>query len=153
MPTVTQDVKHAKLPAPNAELHGLAKTQPAQATLKQVRHFLQRKAGPGINKCSAEDAFPVDLLPAIKELNFRGAGFPSYGWGSALLFGVIATTRARSDASIATLMGVHSGLAMGSIDFAGSDEQKKKWLPPIDLELDFKNRVLYWADPGDPSPQ
>src|SRR5262249_39560366 len=37
----------------------------------------------------------------------------------------------RFDASIATFFGVHSGLAMGSIAVAGSEEQKQKWLPPM----------------------
>ena len=35
------------------------------------------------------------------------------------------------DCSCATFFGVHSGLAMGSIFLCGSEEQKKKWLPPM----------------------
>ena len=38
---------------------------------------------------------------------------------------------ARFDASMATFVGVHSGLAMGSIYMGGSEEQKKQWLPPM----------------------
>jgi glutaryl-CoA dehydrogenase len=38
---------------------------------------------------------------------------------------------ARIDCSFATFFGVHSGLAMGSIFLCGSEEQKKKWLPPM----------------------
>src|SRR5260370_41351482 len=38
---------------------------------------------------------------------------------------------ARVDCSCATFFGVHSGLAMGSIFLCGSEEQKKKWLPPM----------------------
>jgi len=38
---------------------------------------------------------------------------------------------ARVDASISTFFGVHSGLAMGTIYLDGSEEQKKKWLPPM----------------------
>jgi glutaryl-CoA dehydrogenase len=38
---------------------------------------------------------------------------------------------ARVDSSIATFYGVHSGLAMGSIYLGGSEEQKRKWLPPM----------------------
>ena len=37
----------------------------------------------------------------------------------------------RVDSSIATFFGVQNGLAMGSIYFAGSEEQKQKWLPPM----------------------
>src|SRR5260370_7127716 len=35
------------------------------------------------------------------------------------------------DWSCGTFFGVHSGLAMGSIFLCGSEEQKKKWLPPM----------------------
>jgi glutaryl-CoA dehydrogenase len=38
---------------------------------------------------------------------------------------------AKVDCSLATFYGVHSGLAMGSIFLCGSEEQKKKWLPPM----------------------
>src|SRR5260370_31320617 len=38
---------------------------------------------------------------------------------------------ARIDCSFATFFGVHSALAMGSIFLCGSEEQKKKWLPPM----------------------
>jgi glutaryl-CoA dehydrogenase len=38
---------------------------------------------------------------------------------------------AKIDCSLATFYGVHSGLAMGSIYLCGSEEQKKKWLPPM----------------------
>jgi glutaryl-CoA dehydrogenase len=38
---------------------------------------------------------------------------------------------ARVDSSIATFMGVHSGLAMGSIYLCGSEEQKQQWLPAM----------------------
>ena len=38
---------------------------------------------------------------------------------------------ARVDPSIATFIGVHGGLAMGSIYLCGSEEQKQRWLPAM----------------------
>jgi alkylation response protein AidB-like acyl-CoA dehydrogenase len=123
------------LPAPNVDFYELAETLPADelATLKQVREFMQSKVAPIINKYWAEDAFPFELLPALKQLNIMGAGMEGYECrgGSALLFGLVAMELARFDASIATFVGVHSGLAMGSIYLGGSEEQKRKWLPPM----------------------
>jgi glutaryl-CoA dehydrogenase len=123
------------LPAPNVDFYEMAETLPADelATLKLVREFMQSKVAPIINKYWAEDAFPFELLPALKQLNIMGAGMEGYGCrgGSALLFGLVAMELARFDASIATFVGVHSGLAMGSIYLGGSEEQKKKWLPPM----------------------
>jgi alkylation response protein AidB-like acyl-CoA dehydrogenase len=131
-----EGIKQPKpLPEPNVDFYELAETLPADelATLKQVREFMQSKVAPVINKYWAEDAFPFELLPGLKQLNIMGAGMNGYDCrgGSALLFGLIEMEMARFDASIATFVGVHSGLAMGSIYLGGSEEQKKKWLPPM----------------------
>src|SRR5712675_3300815 len=139
MTTATRPAKENKqprqLPPPNSDFYDVYETLPAdeRATLKQVREFMQSKVAPVINKYWAEDAFPFELLPELKKLNIMGAALEGYGCrgGSGLLFGLIAMEMARFDASIATFVGVHSGLAMGSIHMGGSEEQKNKWLPPM----------------------
>lgn len=104
-----------------------------QALLKSVRSFMETSVAPIINKYWAEDAFPFELIPQIRDLNIVGAGFEGYGCpgGSTLFDGFIAMELARVDASIATFYGVHSGLAMGSIYLGGSEEQKQRWLPSM----------------------
>ncbi len=131
-----KDNKPAKpLPAPNSDFYQLAETLNAEelGLLRQVRAFMEAKVAPIINKYWNEDAFPFELLPAIKELNIGGLGMQGYGCrgGSALLFGLAAMEMSRVDSSIATFFGVHNGLAMGSIYATGSEEQKQKWLPPM----------------------
>jgi alkylation response protein AidB-like acyl-CoA dehydrogenase len=134
--SMTEGIKQPKpLPEPNVDFYELAETLPADelATLKQMREYMRSKVAPVINKYWAEDAFPFELLPGLKQLNIMGAGMNGYECrgGSALLFGLIEMELARFDASIATFVGVHSGLAMGSIYLGGSEEQKKKWLPAM----------------------
>src|SRR5579863_5449309 len=123
------------LPAPNSDFYQLADTlnDEERALLKQVRTFMETKVAPIINKYWVEDSFPFELLPAFKELNIGGLGMEGYGCrgGSALLFGLAAMEMAHIDASIATFLGVHNGLAMGSIYATGSEEQKQKWLPQM----------------------
>jgi glutaryl-CoA dehydrogenase len=58
------------------------------------------------------------------------AGYDCPG-GSSVLDGMIALELARVDPSIATFMGVHGGLAMGSVYLCGSEEQKQRWLPAM----------------------
>src|SRR5882724_3801109 len=135
-PTTAKTIKQPKpLPAPNSDFYELAGTLPAEelAVVKQVRTFMETKVAPIITKYWVEDAFPFELLPAIKELNIGGVAMQGYGCrgGGALLFGLIAMEMARVDSSIATFFGVHNGLAMGSIYLGGSEEQKQKWLPPM----------------------
>jgi glutaryl-CoA dehydrogenase len=100
-------------------------------TLKRIRTFMESQVAPVINKYWAEDSFPFDILPGIRDLKIAGAGYEGYGCagGSTLFAGFIAEELARIDCSCATFFGVHSGLAMGSIYLCGSEEQKKKWLP------------------------
>ena len=139
MASLTQPIAPPKpprpLPAPNSDFYELVETLPAEelAVVKQVRAVMESKVAPIITKYWIEDAFPFELLPAIKELNIGGAGLKGYGCrgGSGLLAGLVAMEIARVDTSIATFFGVHSGLAMSSIYFGGSEEQKQKWLPPM----------------------
>src|SRR6266852_6643038 len=135
-PAAKKDARQPKpLPAPNSDFYELVETLPAEelAVVKQVRAFMETKVAPIITKYWVEDSFPFELLPAIKELGIGGVGLKGYGCrgGSPLLAGLVAMEMARCDASIATFFGVHSGLAMSSIYFGGSEEQKQKWLPPM----------------------
>jgi alkylation response protein AidB-like acyl-CoA dehydrogenase len=132
---ITMPKPQKPLPAPNSDFYELVETLPAEelAVVKQVRTFMETKVAPIITKYWIEDSFPFELVPALKALNLGGVGLQGYGCrgGSGLLAGLVAMEMARVDTSIATFFGVHSGLAMSSIYFGGSEEQKKKWLPPM----------------------
>jgi alkylation response protein AidB-like acyl-CoA dehydrogenase len=123
------------LPAPNSDFYEVYETLAPEelAIVKRVRAFMQAKVAPVATKCWVEDAFPFDLLPAVKELGVGGLGMHGYGCagGSLALLGFVQMEVARIDPSFATFMGVHGGLAMGSIYIDGSEEQKQKWLPPM----------------------
>jgi len=48
-----------------------------------------------------------------------------------LFMGFLHAEIARVDASVNSFFGVHCGLAMGSIDACGTEEQRQRWLPPM----------------------
>src|SRR6204780_4156273 len=106
MASPAKDKKPAPLPAPNSDFYGLMETLPAEelAVVKQVRTFMETKIAPIITKYWVEDAFPFEILPAMKELNIGGVAMQGYGCrgGSAQLFGLIAMEMGRFDSSIAT---------------------------------------------------
>src|SRR5271156_4723493 len=122
------------LPAPNSDFYEVYETLSAEelAIVKRVRMFMETKVAPVITKYWVDDAFPFDLLPAVKELGIGGVGMHGYGCagGSLALLGFVQMELARVDPSFSTFVGVHVGLAMGSIYIDGSEEQKQKWLPP-----------------------
>ena len=132
----TPVVKQPKsLPAPNSDFYEVYETLVPEelVTLKRIRTFMETKVAPIVTKYWVEDAFPFELLPAVKELGIGGLGMRGYGCagGSLALVGFAQMEAARVDPSFATFLGVHNGLAMGSIYIDGSDEQKQKWLPPM----------------------
>src|ERR1700753_1355182 len=126
--------KRKPLPAPNSDFYELYETLNAEelATVKRVRAFMESKVAPVITKYWVEDAFPFELLPAVKELGIGGLAMQGYGCagGSLALLGFVQMEIARVDPSFSTFIGVHNGLAMGSIYIDGSEEQKQKWLSP-----------------------
>jgi alkylation response protein AidB-like acyl-CoA dehydrogenase len=127
--------QHKPLPAPDSDFYQLKEVLNADelALVKKVRSYMETTVAPVINKYWADDAFPFELLPSFKELNIGGLGYEGYGCagGSQKQFGFVALELARTDPSMCTFFGVHSGLAMGSIYLDGSEEQKQKWLPPM----------------------
>src|SRR6266404_3508219 len=136
MTTATKDIKEPNpLPVPNGDFYEVTESLNAGELeiLKQVREFMETNVAPIITKYWADDAFPFEVLPALRDLKIGGLGLEGYGCrgGSTLLDGFVQMEMARVDASFSTFFGVHNGLAMGSIYLGGSEEQKQKWLPPM----------------------
>src|SRR5580700_2011512 len=101
--------------------------------LKRVRTFMEQEVEPVINDYWVREEFPRHLIPQIADLGIAGLSYSGYGCGgqSSLLSGMVSMQVARVDASVSTFIGVHSGLAMGSIYLFGSEEQKQRWLPEM----------------------
>ena len=104
-----------------------------RAILLKVREFLAREVAPIITDHWARGTFPFQILPGLAALGTAGLALDGPGGGGRrfLLDGMLAMEMARVDPSVATFHGVHSGLAMGSIQLCGSDEQKERWLPAM----------------------
>lgn len=101
--------------------------------LSSVRAFMTREVEPVINDYWTRAAFPHDLVPGIAGLGIAGLAYdgPGCPGRGALVDGMVAMELSRVDPSIGTFMGVHGGLAMGSIQLCGSDEQRERWLPAM----------------------
>jgi alkylation response protein AidB-like acyl-CoA dehydrogenase len=104
-----------------------------RALLHRVRTFMDEQVEPVINEWWTRGKFPMDLIPGLAELGIAGTQYSGYGCPgrSPLTDGMISMELSRGDPSISTFMGVHGGLAMGSIYLCGSEEQKERWLPAM----------------------
>ncbi|MGY2003269.1 acyl-CoA dehydrogenase family protein [Blastococcus sp. SYSU DS1024] len=104
-----------------------------RALLHRVRTFMDEQVTPVINEYWTRAEFPRQLIPAMAELGIAGTSIQGYGCPgrSSLVDGMVAMELSKGDPSISTFMGVHGGLAMGSIYLCGSEEQKERWLPAM----------------------
>jgi glutaryl-CoA dehydrogenase len=120
---------------PDADFYGLNRLldDAGRETVQRTREFMIKEIEPVINRYWTREEFPHELIPAFAGLRIAGLAYEGYGCpgGGPLIDGMIAMELARVDASISTFMGVHSGLAMGSIYLCGSEEQKQRWLPQM----------------------
>ena len=103
-----------------------------RAVRDKVRAFTDAEIIPIINDYW-ERAVPVRAGAQAAELGSSDSTIEGYGCPglSRLAAGLVAAEVARGDGSVNTFLGVHSGLAMGSIAMLGSEEQKQRWLPPM----------------------
>lgn len=104
-----------------------------RALLRRVRAFMDTEVQPIINEYWTRAEFPRQIIPGLAELGIAGLQYSGYGCPgkSALLDGMVAMELSRGDPSVSTFMGVHGGLAMGSVHLCGSEEQKERWLPAM----------------------
>src|SRR5215204_4193604 len=104
-----------------------------RALLHRVRAFMDERVQPVINDYWTRGKTPLELIPGLAELGIAGTQYSGYGCPgrSPLTDGMIAMELSRGDPSISTFMGVHGGLAMGTVYLCGSEEQKERWLPPM----------------------
>ncbi|MBO9044348.1 acyl-CoA dehydrogenase family protein [Curtobacterium flaccumfaciens] len=106
-------------------------TEQERASLGQLRQYLEREVAPIADAYWARAEFPMQVIAPLAELGMYGPGVPLVRQfeNSAVYRGWAALELGRVDASVATFIGVQSGLAMNSIAVAGSDEQQREWLP------------------------
>jgi glutaryl-CoA dehydrogenase len=104
-----------------------------RATLHRVRAFMDEQVEPIINEWWTRAQFPRQLIPGLAELGIAGAQYSGYGspGRSSLFDGMVSMELGRGDPSVATFIGVHGGLAMGTLHLCASEEQKERWLPAM----------------------
>ena len=123
------------LPAVTSDFYDLEGLLPEEdrALIHRVRAFMDSQVEPIINEYWTKARFPLQIVPEMAKLGIAGAQYSGYGCPglSSLTDGMIAMELSRGDPSVATFMGVHGGLAMGSIYLCGSEEQKERWLPEM----------------------
>src|SRR6195952_3009125 len=104
-----------------------------QDYLQRTRAFVRDEVLPVISDYWERAEFPFELARRMGELGLVGDGidYPGVPAMPPASAGLIAMELTRGDGSLATFVGVQAGLAMRSIHYFGSEEQKQKGLPPL----------------------
>ncbi|HUP48555.1 MAG TPA: acyl-CoA dehydrogenase family protein [Thermoanaerobaculia bacterium] len=101
---------------------------------QMVREFAESEIKPHVMEWDEAQHFPVDVFKRAGELGMLGVIFPEEYGGAGLSYidyvnvieelGVV-------DSGFALSVAAHNSLGTGHIYLAGSEEQKKKWLPRL----------------------
>jgi len=119
-----------------ADFYGFenALTDQEKDLIVRLRAFLDEKVRPTVNdKWEKAEFFDRNVVDGLAELGIFGQPWEEtqHFANSAVFRGWVALELARVDASVATLVGVQNGLAMGSIAACGSPQQRAEWLPKL----------------------
>ena len=98
-----------------------------------VREFVDRDVIPYIEEWNREAKFPRHLVKTMGELGLFGANLHGYGCVgmSNVQYGLIMQELERGDSSLRSFASVQGALVMYPIHAYGSEQQKERWLPPL----------------------
>src|SRR6266851_1098891 len=99
-----------------------------------VKDFAESEIKPHLMEWDEAQKFPAVVVKKLGELGMLGAIFPEQYGGAGLSYvdyvNIIEELGA-ADSGIGLTVAAHNSLCTGHIYLAGSEEQKKKWLPKL----------------------
>lgn len=105
-----------------------------QVLQKSVREFCAREIIPNAARWDREEHFPAEIIPAMGALGLLGMQIPETYGGAGMSFTdyVVALEEiARADASVGLTVASHNSLCTGHLFLAGSEAQRRKYIPRL----------------------
>ncbi len=105
-----------------------------RAVQQMVREFAEREVGPVAAQYDERSQFPWDLIQKMGPLGLLGMVVPEAYGGAGMdtvSYALAMEEIARQDGALALTVASHSSLCQGHILVAGSEDQKRKYLPPL----------------------
>ncbi len=99
-----------------------------------VRDFARTRIAPNADAWSEAGTFPLELLPELARLGLLGLAVPhEYGGAGldTLTIALVLEELGAADGSIALTVAAHNSLCIGHLLVGASEEQKRRWLPPL----------------------
>jgi alkylation response protein AidB-like acyl-CoA dehydrogenase len=101
---------------------------------KTVRDFAEAEIAPHVLEWDEDQIFPLDAIKKAGQLGFLGALFPEELGGAGLGYidyAIIIEELARVDPSVGLIVAAHNSLCTNHIYLAGSEEQRRKYIPKL----------------------
>jgi alkylation response protein AidB-like acyl-CoA dehydrogenase len=101
---------------------------------KSIREFAEREIAPNVRKWDEASEFPLSTLKEIGKLGLMGVVFPQELGGAGMGYVEYVTAieeLSRVDGSVGIIVAAHTSLCSNHIFLAGSDAQKKKYIPKL----------------------
>jgi alkylation response protein AidB-like acyl-CoA dehydrogenase len=101
---------------------------------KAIREFTEAEIKPNVMAWDESQHFPADVFRSLGQLGVLGAVFPEDLGGSGYSYvdyAIVMEELARVDPSIALSVAAHVSLCTNHIYTAGSEEQKRRYIPKL----------------------
>lgn len=119
---------------PSARTYPFTLTEEQQQLRKEVRDFAQREIAPNVMRWDEASEFPAEVVRQLGRMGLMGIIFPVEYGGSGLGYVDYVTAieeLSAVDGSIGIIVAAHNSLCTNHIFLAGTEEQRRKYVPKL----------------------
>jgi alkylation response protein AidB-like acyl-CoA dehydrogenase len=101
---------------------------------KSVREYAEREIAPNVMKWDEAGEFPMATIKELGKMGLMGVVFPTEYGGAGMGYVEYVTAideLSRVDGSVGIIVAAHTSLCSNHIFLAGSEEQKRKYVPKL----------------------
>ncbi len=101
---------------------------------RAVREFAESEIAPHVLEWDETQTFPADVVAKLGRLGYLGSVFPEELGGAGLgyiEYAILIEELSRVDGSVGLIVAAHTSLCANHIFIAGSEEQKRRYIPRL----------------------
>jgi hypothetical protein len=114
--------------------HSFALTEDQEQLRKEIRDFAAREIAPNVMRWDEASEFPHEVVRKLGEMGLMGVIFPVELGGAGLGYvdyAIAVEELSAVDGSIGIIVASHNSLCTNHIFLAGSEEQKRRYIPGL----------------------
>jgi alkylation response protein AidB-like acyl-CoA dehydrogenase len=115
-------------------LYPFVLTEEQENLRKEIRRFASREIAPHVSKWDEGSEFPLDVVKKLGDMGLLGVIFPSEYGGAGLGYvdyALAIEELSAVDGSIGLTIAAHNSLGTNHIFIAGTEEQRRKYVPRL----------------------